>query len=195
LNYRLGPSLIGTPQGGIISPMLCNIVLNGMEGAIEEMTHLTDVTYPKHPNYKLTLIRYADDFVIIAPTWERLELAKSRIEAFLKTKGLDLNKAKTSKVDIKDGFQIVGFWIQKRKYKHLIQKNPIVVLHDKEGVDKDNKLLITIPPQKVILHKIKIKELFLHRKKLKRKSSLSKKASRNKHTINIINAVNRRVVG
>ena len=116
LNYRLEQSLIGTPQGGIISPILCNIVLNGMEGAIEEKTHLTDVTYPKHPNYKLTLIRYADDFVIIAPTWERLELAKSRIEAFLKTKGLDLNKAKTSKVDIKDGFQIVGFWIQKRKY-------------------------------------------------------------------------------
>ena len=48
--------------------------------------------------------------------WEILELAKYRIETFLKTKGLELNKAKTSKVYIKDWFQIVGFWIQKQKY-------------------------------------------------------------------------------
>jgi RNA-directed DNA polymerase len=100
---------MGTPQGGIISPILCNIVLNGLQKAILEPTHLTDVTYPKNPNYKVNIARFADDFCIFAPTEDRLLQAKNRAEEFLNTRGLRLNKLKTKVSHITDGFQMVGF--------------------------------------------------------------------------------------
>jgi RNA-directed DNA polymerase len=89
--------------------MLCNIVLNGLEASILEFTEMKDTTYPGNPNYKTNLIRYADDFVILAPTKERLKIAEDRAKAFLKTRGLELNLTKTKIVNITEGFQIVGF--------------------------------------------------------------------------------------
>jgi RNA-directed DNA polymerase len=85
----------GTPQGGIISPILANMVLDGMEKALGK-------EYP--------LVRYADDFVVLGGSKEKLEKeATPRIEKFLMERGLSLNLEKTKIVDVVEGFDFLGF--------------------------------------------------------------------------------------
>lgn len=111
------PTDTGTPQGGVISPLLANVALDGME-------RLFDAEYsdgrPKAPafrkgsNRRIAAIRYADDFVITAPTREVLETyARPRVEAFLHERGLALSEAKTRIVHITEGFNFLGFHIRK----------------------------------------------------------------------------------
>ncbi len=84
----------GTPQGGVISPLLANIALDGME----QLCH-----------GRFGFIRYADDFVVTARRKEDLEKFKPVIEDWLKQRGLILNETKTRIVSIKDGFNFLGF--------------------------------------------------------------------------------------
>lgn len=113
----LSPTDTGTPQGGVISPLLANVALDGME-------RLFDAEYadgrPKAPaksrgiNRGVAVIRYADDFVITAPTREVLEnYARPRMEIFLKERGLVLSEAKTRIVHITEGFNFLGVHIRK----------------------------------------------------------------------------------
>ena len=94
----------GTPQGGVISPLLANIALHGMEH--DTINALTDelLQYMKEKYGKATrekaqgmikIIRYADDFVVIHEDKEIVLKAKSYIEEWLKTVGLELNLSKT----------------------------------------------------------------------------------------------------
>ena len=111
------PTDAGTPQGGVISPLLANVALDGME-------RLFDAEYadgrPRPPaksrgiNKGVAVIRYADDFVTTAPTREVLEThARPRIEAFLKERGLELSEAKTRIVHSTEGFNFLGFHIRR----------------------------------------------------------------------------------
>ncbi|HET8636470.1 MAG TPA: group II intron reverse transcriptase/maturase, partial [Acidobacteriaceae bacterium] len=77
----------GTPQGGVISPLLANIALHGMEAAIQNAYTVREG--------KPTLIRYADDFVILHSTHAGIEKAKDVIEPWLQTIGLELKPSKT----------------------------------------------------------------------------------------------------
>ncbi|MDT9198699.1 group II intron reverse transcriptase/maturase [Limnospira sp. PMC 1042.18] len=80
----------GTPQGGVISPLLANIALDGMARLIETM-------YPKVKGVKIkaTGIRYADDFVVISPSLEIIEQCKIAISEWLKPIGLEIKPGKT----------------------------------------------------------------------------------------------------
>ncbi|MDT9288031.1 reverse transcriptase domain-containing protein [Limnospira sp. PMC 1298.21] len=80
----------GTPQGGVISPILANIALDGMARLIE-------TTYPKVKGVKIkaTGIRYADDFVVISPSLEIIEQCKTAISEWLKPIGLEIKPEKT----------------------------------------------------------------------------------------------------
>ncbi|MBO0349152.1 group II intron reverse transcriptase/maturase [Phormidium pseudopriestleyi FRX01] len=80
----------GTPQGGVISPLLANIALDGMARYIKEL-------YPRKKGQavKATLIRYADDFVVISPSLEIIEQYKIAIDNWLKPAGLELKPEKT----------------------------------------------------------------------------------------------------
>jgi RNA-directed DNA polymerase len=116
----------GTPQGGVISPLLANIALDGMErlfGAeTPEGSHIPPARR-KHPNAGISLIRYADDFVVTAPTREVLETyAQPRIAAFLTERGLTLSEAKTRIVHITEGFTFLGF--QVRRFKRILLSTP-----------------------------------------------------------------------
>jgi RNA-directed DNA polymerase len=103
----------GTPQGGIVSPLLANIALDGMErlfGAENSKGNYTSPSSRRGKDYKLNLIRYADDFVVIAPSRERItEYVLPKLRAFLKERGMELNEAKTRIVHRDDGFDFLGF--------------------------------------------------------------------------------------
>jgi RNA-directed DNA polymerase len=91
---------MGTPQGGVISPLLANIALDGMQQFLGS---------------KFGFIRYADDFIVCARTREEAELAKSKLQNWLAERGLVLHPEKTKIVHINDGFNFLGFTI--RQYK------------------------------------------------------------------------------
>jgi len=118
----------GTPQGGLISPLLANIALDGLEEMISsfkaKIKYLTksrgkDYWKPKTIN-KFQFIRYADDFVILSSQREWLEEALPLIKEWLKERGLELNQDKTKIRNIRDeGFDFLGHNVRQHKGRCL----------------------------------------------------------------------------
>jgi len=99
-------TLAGTPQGGVISPLLSNIYL-----------HVLDTLWTRHSASKGTLVRYADDFVVICRTKAECVQAEVRIREILKRLGLELHPEKTRRVELydgKQGFDFLGCHLHKR---------------------------------------------------------------------------------
>jgi RNA-directed DNA polymerase len=103
----------GTPQGGIISPVLLNVALHGLEQKLG-------------PVYGCVI--YADDLIVCASTREKIEAAKSTIEEWLQPRGLTLHPEKTRIVHIDDGFNFLSFSIRRYKGKCLIKPQKEKVL-------------------------------------------------------------------
>lgn len=97
-------SLLSTPQGGIISPLLANIALNGLEEIIGTKRSKRGEIKSAH-----TLIRYADDFIIACKTKESAIEMKEKVNCWLKLRGLSLSPDKTSIVHVSEGFDFLGF--------------------------------------------------------------------------------------
>lgn len=118
----------GTPQGGIISPTLANMTLDGIEAKL--VYTFGGKTSRKGKLSKVHFIRYADDFVVTGATKETLEKAKSIIVEFLKERGLSLSEEKTKMVHIEEGFDFVGWNVRKYDGKLLIKpaKNNVQAL-------------------------------------------------------------------
>lgn len=99
----------GVPQGGVISPLLANIYLNYL-----------DTVWEKEYNQLGTLVRYADDFVIISRTQKQINHAYMAVKHIMKKLDLTLNEEKTELVNLwdgKQGFDFLGFhhrWNRKR---------------------------------------------------------------------------------
>jgi RNA-directed DNA polymerase len=89
-NHKFQETDMGTPQGGIISPMLCNVVLNGIEAEI-----LKACPSKKGISSGVHVIRYADDMVVTGKNEEILLKVKKVMQEFLKRRGLELNEKKT----------------------------------------------------------------------------------------------------
>jgi RNA-directed DNA polymerase len=133
------PTQAGTPQGGIASPTLANMVLDGME--LELATHFGTKTSKKRWKGKVNFIRYADDFVITGATKETLEKAKLIIGDFLKDRGLSLSEEKTKIVHIDEGFDFLGWNVRKYGGKLLIKpakKNVQAFLRKIRQIIKEN---------------------------------------------------------
>lgn len=88
----------GVPQGGVISPIIANLCLDGL-----------DETIRKASNNKATLVRYADDFIIVSQNYDILNKLITDVGKFLKVRGLELNMEKSKITRIEDGFDFVGF--------------------------------------------------------------------------------------
>ena len=110
----------GTPQGGIISPTLANITLDGMEALLDK--YRTRKENGKTINRKVNLVRYADDFIITGESHEVLEEIKADLILFLKERGLELSEEKTLITHIDDGFDFLGFNIRKYRNGTLLIK-------------------------------------------------------------------------
>jgi RNA-directed DNA polymerase len=111
---KLFPTRDGTPQGGVISPTLANMALDGLENAVRKVSH------PKRD--KVNFIRYADDFVVTASSKEHLEQAVlPAIESFLRERGLSVSPEKTRVVHIEQGFDFLGQNIRKHRNKLIME--------------------------------------------------------------------------
>jgi RNA-directed DNA polymerase len=111
---RYSPTIEGTPQGGGISPLLLNIALQGMEEAAGVRYDSRGSVKPGCP----TVITYADDFVVLCHNREQAETVHARLGAWLKERGLSLNKEKTRISHIDDGFDFLSFTIRRYHTHH-----------------------------------------------------------------------------
>lgn len=86
----------GTPQGGVISPLLANIALDGLERAVYDcLTQKSDTRKTRKNKGELTYVRYADDFIVAHKDLEVIQKVQKHVEEYLGSLGLDLSKAKT----------------------------------------------------------------------------------------------------
>ncbi len=148
-NKQLFPTSEGTPQGGVISPLLANIALHGMEERIKQYAE----TLPsrnghgkQHNRKALSLIRYADDFVILHENLTVVQRCKEIISEWLQGMGLELKPSKTRLSHTlkqyeqeKPGFDFLGF---------TIQQFAVGKYHSKQGF----KTIITPSKQKQKVH-------------------------------------------
>jgi len=114
---NLHPTRRGTPQGGIISPTLMNLTLDGLETAIRK----------KFPNWKtghkVNFVRYADDFIITAASREIIENEiKPIVTGFLEKRGLSLSEEKTKISHINDGFDFLSQNTRKYRNDKVLQR-------------------------------------------------------------------------
>ena len=122
---KLFPTNAGTPQGGIISPVLANMTLDGLQALLNEHFHGKTIYgggKQQWVNPKVNLIRYADDFVITGESKELLENEiKPLVERFLTERGLALSTEKTKITHIEEGFDFLGQNVRKYDGKLLIK--------------------------------------------------------------------------
>ena len=118
---QLMPTDEGTPQGGIISPTLANVALNGLE--TELRAHLGVLLgKSKVPKLRINVVRYADDFVITCASQDVLvEVVRPWVEAFLAQRGLRLSPTKTKVTHIDAGFDFLGWNFRKYSGTLLIK--------------------------------------------------------------------------
>ena len=94
------PTTVGTPQGGVISPLLANIVLNHLDWQLEKLG--------------FRFVRYADDFVVLCQTNAQAEEAKTQVTHILNQLGLQLSAEKTRVTTYGKGYSFLGFVISSR---------------------------------------------------------------------------------
>jgi RNA-directed DNA polymerase len=115
----LFPTEAGTPQGGIASPVLANMALDGLEDAVRSA--LGPSKTARQPA-KAHVVRYADDFIVTGATRELLEMqVKPAVEEFLASRGLQLAPEKTLITHICRGFDFLGQNVRKYGNKLLIK--------------------------------------------------------------------------
>jgi RNA-directed DNA polymerase len=118
-NRNWFPTEAGTPQGGIISPALANMTLDGMERRLRQYFGKAGSRQAKRN--MVNIVRYADDFVITSATKEGLVKVEETVKEFLAERGLSLSPEKTRIVRIEDGFDFLGWNIRKYDGKLLIK--------------------------------------------------------------------------
>lgn len=150
---QLFPTSEGTPQGGVISPLLANIALHGMEERIKQFAETIDLKDyrgrqqgKRDKRRSLSLIRYADDFVILHEDLTVVQRCREIISEWLEGMGLELKPSKTRLAHTfiqyeqeNPGFDFLGF---------TIQQFPTGKYHSKQGF----KTIITPSKQKQKVH-------------------------------------------
>jgi RNA-directed DNA polymerase len=153
----------GTPQGGVISPLLANVALHGLENDTKEALDADLRTAMQFAAMQLSIIRYADDFVVLHKDLDVVMKAKAFIEEWLKGVGLELKPSKTrvghtlEEVDGKAGFQFLGFEIRQHRvttnklgYKTLIKPSKEAVKRHLQSIRQELRALRGAPQVAVI---------------------------------------------
>jgi RNA-directed DNA polymerase len=135
---KLKPTVRGTPQGGVASPLISNIVLNHLDWFLDE--------------HQINFVRYADDFVILCKTKPEAEKALELVWIFLAEMELEISQEKTKICHLSEGFDFLGFTIKSRSVKIRAKsmekfKNSIRDITtrshnlDKEVIEKLNRVI------------------------------------------------------
>ena len=117
-NGRISKKSKGITQGNPLSPILANIALHGMQNLFE-----TKIINEKSisPKYNVCLVRYADDFIVIAQSRQIIiKWVLPKLNRFLKKIGLSLNQEKTRIVSKQDGFKFLGYAIKQEEIISII---------------------------------------------------------------------------
>ena len=133
------PTSVGTPQGGVVSPLLANIVLNQLDWALDEAG--------------FRFARYADDFVVVCQTNEQAQEALTLVEQVLETDlGLTLSPDKTKITTYGKGYEFLGFFLSSRsrrmrdkslqKFKAKVRELTVRKHNlDKKAIEKLNRVI------------------------------------------------------
>jgi len=154
------PTLEGTPQGGVISPLLANIALHGLEEVLKQYVETLPLRYPSNrimaardKRVSLNVLRYADDFVIFHEDLTVVQKCREITSEWLKGMGLELKPSKTRLAHTliqyeqeKPGFNFLGF---------KVQQYAVGTYHSKQGF----KTFITPSKEKVKIHHDQIAEV------------------------------------
>ncbi len=121
------PTLAGTPQGGVISPLLLNIALHGLEEAAG-VRYRTGSHAGEVAGTSPTLTRYADDLVACCHSRQQAEQVKAKLAAWLAPRGLAFNEAKTRIVRLDQGFDFLGFHLRRYPNGKLLIKPSVTAI-------------------------------------------------------------------
>ena len=138
---RLYPTVQGSAQGGVISPTLANMTLDGLQAELADKLKGNQHYY----------VRYADDFIIIVRDEQTARQAIEIVNAFLETRGLRLSETKTKITHVSDGFDFLGWNFRKyRNGKLIIKPAKKSVKKFKDGISQVFQLLRTATQEQLI---------------------------------------------
>ena len=157
----------GTPQGSVLSSVLSNIALNGLEEMIKkESIVINTKLYKKYKrNLNVHVVRYADDFLIIGSSKKFLKGLEYKLRDFLKERGLDISKEKSSLVNLRENeVKFLGFTFKKRKFNYRVRTE---IVWSKRKSKATHKIIIKISKAKLLFFKKRVREI------IKRNNDLS----------------------
>jgi RNA-directed DNA polymerase len=128
---RIHKAETGTPQGSVISPLLANIALHGMEEALG-----IRYKYERGNRNKRAIVRYADDFVAFCESREDAEVVIQILERWLKDRGLELSPEKTRICHLSQGFDFLGFNVRQYRAPNARTGWKLLIKPSKESVQK-----------------------------------------------------------
>ncbi len=139
---RRYPTNAGTPQGGVISPLLANI-------ALDRLDEVLGIKYKVGtgclvPGSKRAWVRYADDFVVFCESREDAESVIELLEAWMAKRGLTLSKEKTHTVHLDQGFDFLGFHVQRYTLHRYRRAKVLHITPTKESIKRIKEKLRTI---------------------------------------------------
>jgi RNA-directed DNA polymerase len=115
------PTEEGTPQGGVISPLLLNVALHGLEEAVG-VRYSTGASAGRPKRTSPVVVRYADDLVVCCHTRQQAEQVKARLAEWLTVRGLAFNEDKTRIVTLEAGYDFLGFNVRRYPNGKLLIK-------------------------------------------------------------------------
>jgi RNA-directed DNA polymerase len=138
----LTPTEQGSPQGGVISPLLMNVALHGLEEAAGVRYRTSGVHAGEAVPNTPILVRYADDLVACCYSQQQAEQVKAQLPVWLAPRGLVFNEDKTRIVHLAEGFDFLGFNVRRyRDGKLLIKPSTAAVRRLRERLSDEMRSL------------------------------------------------------
>jgi RNA-directed DNA polymerase len=138
---RLHRTEEGTPQGGVVSPVLLNVALHGMEQAAGVRYQTISKDASQTATGSPVLIRYADDLIALCHSRDEAFQVKARLASWLAPRGLVFNEDKTRVVSLEQGFDFLGFNVRRYHGKLLIKPSKAAITRVRERLRTEMRSL------------------------------------------------------
>jgi RNA-directed DNA polymerase len=135
------PTEEGTPQGGVISPVLMNVALHGLEAAAGVGYHVRGARAGTSKPNSPVVVRYADDLLACCHTRQQAEQVKADLQRWLAPRGLAFNEDKTRIVHLTEGVDFLGFTIRRFGNKLIIKPSKAAISRVKRRLAQDTRRL------------------------------------------------------